>query len=251
MFPFFLATQLTSLAYASSGPIWHRPGRLNTAPISAQLGVALAFGQIPPYALGQRDLASSELSLVWRPAPPVQVSLRWGVYGARWPDGTQVVGPGDLHLSTQAQLHKFKERAPDLWLAWDLKLPNAEQPIGTNETDTQLLLWARQKQGPWNGELGVGIWIAGHPDQLAAQDDALLILGRVSRATGPGFALICADLRLRSARNPTSAQTGVGWEQPIGEHVHLGASVDLGLTDAAADQAVRFWVALVPRSSGT
>ncbi len=251
MLAFFLATQITSLSYKTQAPVWHRPGRLSSSPVSAQLGVALELGQIQPYALGQCDVAASELSLAWRPASPVQVALRWGFYGARWPDGTQVVGPGDLHLSTQAQLIKSKGRTPDLWLAWELKLPNAEPPIGTNETDTQLLLWARQDQGPWTGELGAGIWIAGHPDQLAAQDDALLVLARASRATGPGFALISTDLRLRSARNPTAAQMGVGWEHPIGEHVHLGASVDLGLTAAAADQAFRFWVALVPRSSGS
>ncbi|MFT5582509.1 MAG: hypothetical protein ACI9VR_000085 [Cognaticolwellia sp.] len=250
MLAFFLATQITSPSYAPPAPVWHRSGRLVSSPVSAQFSGAIVLGEVPPYALAQRNLAASQLSLAWRPAPSVQIAARWGVYGAWWPDGTQVIGPGDLHFSTQARLVKSEGRAPDLWLAWELKLPNAEQPLGTNETDTQVLLWARESQGPWAAELGSGIWIAGHPDQLAAQDDALLVLARVSRATGPGFALLNSDLRLRSARNPTAAQMGVGWEQPLGERVHLGASVDLGLSAAAPDQAFRLWVALVPDSPG-
>lgn len=250
MLAFFLATQLPSAAYATAGPVWHLPGRLTPEPISIQMTGVASRGEIPPYSLAQRDIAGAEVSLAWRPAPPVQLALRWGAFGAKWADGTQVIGPGDLHLSTQARLVKFVGRAPDLWLAWDLKLPNAEQPLGTNEADTQVTLWARKDAQAWTAELGAGLWIAGHPHQIAAQDDALILSGRATRASGPGFILLSGDLRLRSARNPTSAQAGLGWEQPLAERLRVGASVDLGLSPAAPDQSLRLWVALVPGPSG-
>lgn len=246
MTAFFFATFLTSSAYAALDPVWHRDGRLVQAPLSAQIAVVGRSGEIPPYALAERDIAGAEVSLAWRPAAPVQLSLRWGAYGARWEDQTQVTGPGDLHLGTQARLRKAKGRAPDLWLAWGVKLPNAEQPLGTNEADTQVLLWARGSSGPWSGELGAGIWIAGHPDQRAAQDDALMLLARGNRALGPGHALAALDLRAVSARNPTQATLGLGWEQPVGDQLRLGLMGEVGLSPAAADQGVRLWLALVP-----
>ena len=251
MLAFFLATQLTAAAYATDSPVWHRAGRLTSAPLSAQLSGVVSHAEIPPYALSQRDIAGGELALAWRPADPVQLALRWGVFGARWPDGTQVVGPGDLRLSAQARLVKSVGRAPDLWLAWDLKLPNAAQPLGTDEADTQVALWVRKSREAWTAEVGAGLWIAGHPHQLAAQDDALVVSLRATRATGPGFALASGDLRLRSARNPTAAQAGLGWEQPVADRVHLGSSVDLGLSPAAPDWSLRLWVALVPKPSGS
>lgn len=250
MLAFFFATQLTPAAYATAQPVWHRPGRLVAAPLSVQLSGTAARGEIPPYSLAQRDIAGAELSIAWRPAAPVQLALRWGSYGARWPDGTQMIGPGDLHLSTQARLVKSVGRAPDLWLAWDLKLPNAAQPLGTDEADTQISIWARKSADTWTAALGAGLLIAGHPHQLAAQDDALVMSGRANRTTGPGFLLISGDLRLRSARNPTAAQAGLGWEQPVAERLSIGASIDLGLSPAAPDQSLRLWVALVPGPSG-
>lgn len=243
---FFSATLLTSSAYASLDPVWHRDGRLIEAPLSAQITGLARTGEIPPYSLAARDIGGAEVSLAWRPAAPVQLSLRWGAYGARWGDGSQMIGPGDLHLGTQARLRKAVGRGPDLWLAWDLKLPNAEQPLGTNETDTQLCLWARHSGSGWSGELGAGIWIAGHPDQLAAQDDALLVLARGSKALGPGAALAALDLRVVSARNPTDATLALGWEQPLNETLRLGAMIELGLSPAAPDQGARLWLALVP-----
>ncbi len=246
MTAFFFATFLTSSAYAALDPVWHRDGRLVQDPLSVQIAAVGQRDVIPPYSLAERDIAGAEVSLAWRPAAPVQLSLRWGAYGAQWGDQTQVIGPGDLHLGTQARLRKAEGSGPDLWLAWGVKLPNAEQPLGTNEADTHVTLWARGSSGPWQGELGAGIWIAGHPDQRAAQDDALLVLARGSRAVGSGHALGALDLRVVSARNPTQASLGLGWEQPIRAHLRLGLMAEAGLSPAAADQGVRVWVALVP-----
>lgn len=250
MRPFSPATLASFAAYASQPVLWPETAQVVQGPITGAFTLRHDQGTVAPFTLSERDLSAVSGELTWRPADPVQLSASWRVLSARDAAGTRITGPGDLQLTTQARLWTLPSQASALWIHWELKLPNAEPPLGTDETDTAVGLWSRTERERLRWDLGAFLWIAGHPHQLNAQDDALLLRARVYVPAGPGEALVATDWRVQSPRNPHDASVRVGWALPLRGPVQVGATGGFGLTPAAPDWQAGLWLGLVPPGDG-
>jgi hypothetical protein len=175
----------------------------------------------------------------WVPEGPARLDLHWNYLWEENEIGERAAGPGDVRLGTDLQL---LERAIDLHLGWQVKLPNAsdELELGTDETDSTLWIRARSDYGPVEIGLTAGLAIIGNPLQFANQDDVPLTwldlsvpLGslQLSGRVGGGWATSRNPARLDSS---LSIEAGCPWL--------VGTRAVLGLTPAAPDWGSQVWV---------
>jgi hypothetical protein len=216
------------------------------------VGVHLENDQemIPPFRAGPRDRLSAGLHARVLAADRVALDLSWGVLADLHPDGSVVVGAGDLELGTMLRLPIAEDlrrearargrRGPAFGLGWRVKLPNAadEGELGSDETDLVLVASAASDLGPLRGRIGGGLAILGDPLMLAAQDDIVFLQGGIgwqpaSTLGGPWVPGLDLQLgaALPSPSNPLRSELGLGlaW----GARWRLGLDAAVGLSPAS------------------
>lgn len=222
---------------------------LGTPGLALGLDVGAGWGLSPPFSMASADLAHLGLSVRWAPAPQTELRLRMEGLRGSWPDGTAILGPGDLRAGAAARVLPGQGPRPAAWLDVGVKLPNAadEGGLGTDETDVHAAVRLR-----WVGERGAltatgGLLILGDPLRYAAQDDAALV--ELSGAWTLGSVQLLGQVggRLASPRNAADlcARVGAEWGRPEGAW-RVGAELGLGLTPAAPDAQARLWLGVQP-----
>ncbi len=219
---------------------------------------------VPAFRAGERNRLHGGLEADWYAAERVVMDAHWQVLADLHPDGSRVVGPGDLELGLLLRLPLFeasRERAreaggrgPSVGLGWRVKLPNAadEGELGSDETDLSLVASCASDLGPLRGWLGAGLAILGDPLMLAAQDDvpffqAQLSFDTASQLQQPWLPMMAlgVDLSLPSASNPSRGLLGasLAW----GQRWRLVLDGAMGLTRASPVASLqlgfqrRFW----------
>ena len=212
-----------------------------------ETGLGLVFeadtGVVSAFRALERNRLALGLAGSWRLSDGAAVRASYAGQALWMPDGSRVVGSGDVRLGTHARLI---DRRAEIWLESEIKLPNApdESGLGTDETDWLGRCWVR-----WNGPLridaGVGAAILGSPNAFAAQDDALLTDVRVTLPTGDAETWLAFGGRAWSPENPPDLALRFGASRHKAGLV-VGAEAIVGLTPAAPDVGGRLWLAVVP-----
>ena len=181
----------------------------------------------------------------WSPAQAVE--LRASVQGLRV---DRIAGPGDIRLGTAARVWA---PGPEIWLDWQVKLPNADETTGhgTDETDTRGMVFVRASRPRWHAQAGAGLEILGDPWQRAAQEDRMAAQLDAAWRFGTAWVVVGVDARLLAPHFPAEARARVRGERPIGERTWLGLEGHVGLTGAAYDFGGAAVVRLVPSGSGS
>jgi len=214
------------------------------------------MGVVLPFYDEERDLGHLGLAGRWAPAEGVIISARYEVFRAVFPDDTVVRGSGDLRLGTAVRAWAGTQAAPQVWLWWEAKLPNAsdftgDDPrqnvygLGSDETDVTIGAGLRWALEPVILDAVAGLAILGDPRSFANQDDA--VVGWLSARTplGPVVLLGRVGGRLPSPKNPADASAMVGAEWAALQALpglRLGGQIQVGFTQAAPDAAVALWV---------
>ncbi len=220
------------------------------------IGAGQAFGVIPPFYDEERDVGHLQAVGRWAPAEGVVLQARYEALRAVFPDGTIVTGSGDLRLGTAVRAWSGTTAAPQVWVWWEAKLPNAsdfegDDPrqnvygLGSDETDIIVGAGLRWALAPVTVDAVAGLAILGDPWSFANQDDAAV--GWVSGVAPVGPVEVFARVggRLPSPKNDPdlSGQLGAEWapaQQVPG--LRVGAQLTVGFTHAAPDVAGGVWV---------
>ena len=205
----------------------------------------------------------------WSPARAATLRLHYELLSARWPDGTENAGSGDITLGGAGRVWSgaaIHPALPEVWVDWTAKLPNAsdqsdtasatdttggdvvdgprEYGLGTDETDVSaggVLRWRLDPGAPLTVMAGGSLLILGNPLMYANQDDAARLTLLAEAELGPVAPFLRAEARLESPRNPADIRAALGgeWRGEIG--LRAGAEGRLGLTPAAADWGASAW----------
>jgi hypothetical protein len=91
--------------------------------------------------------------------------------------GTTIYGSGDLTLWTKVRFLPEKGYAPGVGLRFGVKLPNAnaQDGLGTDQTDFYASILASQKLGRFENRLNLGLAILDDPLKLRGQQDMLTL----------------------------------------------------------------------------
>ncbi len=215
-----------------------------------------AFGVIPPFAGEERDLGHLGLSGRWAAAEGVVITARYAGLRATFDDGTVAKGSGDLRLGTAARAWRGTRSAPEVWLWWEAKLPNASDfeggdprlnvyGLGTDETDVTVGAGLRWDLEPVTLDAVAGLAILGDPFSFANQDDAAVAWLSARAPVGPVDVLARLGGRFPSPDNPSSLEAALGAEwtpTPQAPGLCVGAQLTAGITHAAPDYAAALWV---------
>ncbi len=227
-----------------------------TGESTVALDAGQAYGVIPPFAAEERDLGHVGLSGRWAPAPGVIITARYAVLRAVFDDGTVATGSGDLKLGTAARAWTGTRSAPEVWLWWEAKLPNASDfegssprdnvyGLGTDETDVTVGAGLRWDLEPVTVDAVAGLAILGDPFSFANQDDAAVAWLSAAAPLGPAEVLARVGGRFPSPDNEPSFEGALGAEvapMPQVPGLSAGLQVTAGITHAAPDVAVALWI---------
>lgn len=244
------------LSAPAGAAVWPDSPLPATGETAVALGAGLAAGVVPPFYDEPRDVGHIGGLGRWAPAPGVILTARYEALRAVFPDGTIVTGSGDLRLGTAVRAWEGSGAAPQVWLWWEAKLPNAsdftgDDPrqnvygLGSDETDITVGAGLRWALAPVTLDAVAGLAILGDPWAFANQDDAAV--GWLS-AVGPvGPVTLFARLggRLPSPRNDADLALDAGAEWallPAMPGLRLGTQLTVGVTPAAPDLAGVLWV---------
>ncbi len=236
--------------------VWPDSALPATAESAVAISMGHAWGTTPPFFDEKRDVGRLGFSGRWAASHGVILTARYEALRAVFEDGTVVTGSGDLRLGTAARAWRGTQAAPEVWLWWEVKLPNAsdfegDDPrqnvygLGSDETDVTLGAGLRWSWDPVTIDAIAGLAILGDPWSFANQDDAAVavlvaraplgpveLMGRVGgRLPSPDNN---ADVSLAAAAEWTPTQSAPG--------LRLGIQVQAGLTAAAPDLAASLWL---------
>jgi hypothetical protein len=215
-----------------------------------------AFGFVPPFYEDERNVGHLGFSGRWAASEGVILTARYEALRAVFADGTVVKGSGDLRLGTAARLWTGTQAAPQVWLWWEAKLPNAsdfegDDPrlntygLGSDETDITLGVGLRWVLEPVTLDAVAGLAILGDPFSFANQDDAAVGWVAASGPLGPLCLSGRLGGRLPSPKNAAdlSAMGVVEWAPTQAlPGLRLGLQLQAGLTHMAPDVAGSFWM---------
>jgi hypothetical protein len=157
--------------------------------------------------------------------------------------GQTIQGAGDVQLGVHAV---FWSGPVDFGLAWQVKLPNAqdESELGSDETDVTIAGTAGWVHEDWSIQGTGGVLISGDPIRFANQDDAALL--RLHLSTKQAGVLWGGQVggTFHTSRNP--ARMTADFEGEKGCRLRGGARGSIGLTPAAPSWGVFGWVGLGP-----
>lgn len=227
-----------SLASAES-PTWPPGPQQNDPAWRFRAGVGSVVGWVPEFRQAERRRTEGTMGVAWKPASPVRLDLFWSYLADSTANGNRQTGPGDIRLGTDVRL---LDRRADLFLGWQMKMPNAsdELELGTDETDSLFWLRSRSELGAVDVGLTTGLAILGNPLQFANQDDVPLSWLDVSMPIGP----VRVDGRVgggwATSRNPSRMEASLGVEGAC--PWLMGARAIVGLTPAAPDWGAQAWI---------
>ena len=231
-------TCLFSSESSAESLIWP-PGPQQDDPVwRFRAGVGTSVGWVPEFRQAERQRREGLIGVAWKPADSVRLDLFWSYLSDSTANGYRQTGPGDIRLGTDVRLI---ERRVDLYLGWQMKMPNAsdELELGTDETDSLFWLRSRSEMGPLDVGLTTGLAILGNPLQFANQDDVPLSWLDLSLPLGP----VRLDGRVgggwATSRNPSRMEASLGVEGRC--PWLMGARALLGLTPAAPDWGAQVW----------
>lgn len=229
------------MAYAAN-TVW-APDRGPAPETGLGLFLAAETGSVSAFRALERNRLTLGLAGSWRLADGAAVRASYAGQALWMPDGSRVVGSGDVRIGTHARL---VDRSAEIWLESEIKLPNApdESGLGTDETDWLGRCWVRWT-GPVQLDAGVGVAILGSPNAFAAQDDALLTDLRVTLPMSDAEAWFAFGSRAWSPENPPDLALRFGAARGKAGLV-VGAEAVVGVTPAAPDVGGRLWLAVVP-----
>ena len=212
-----------------------------------ETGLGLVFeadaGVVSAFRALERNRLALGLAGSWRLSDGASVRASYAGQALWMPDGSRVIGSGDVRLGTHARL---VDRSAEIWLESEIKLPNApdESGLGTDETDWLGRCWVRWN-GPLRVEAGVGLAILGSPNAFASQDDALVTDLRLTLPLDAAESWVAFGGRAWSPENPPDLALRMGAARET-EGLVVGAEAVVGLTPAAPDVGGRLWLAVVP-----
>ncbi len=253
---FVICVPLSLIPEHLEAAVWPDSPLPATAETVIGVNAGQTLGTIPPFYEEERDVGHLGVSGRWAPSEVLSVSARYEALRAVFSDGTVVMGSGDLRLGTAVRAWAGTQAAPQVWLWWEAKLPNAsdftgDDPrqnvygLGSDETDVSVGAGLRWALEPVTVDAVAGLAILGDPWSFANQDDA--VVGWVSAVSplGPVEILARVGGRLPSPKNPAdlSGILGAEW-RPASGHPGLavGGQLQVGMTHAAPDLAGGLWV---------
>jgi hypothetical protein len=106
--------------------------------------------------------------------------------------GTTIYGSGDLTLWTKVRFLPEKGYAPGVGLRFGVKLPNAnaQDGLGTDQTDFYASILASQKLGRFENRLNLGLAILDDPLKLRGQQDMLTLALATIYNLSPGWQVL-------------------------------------------------------------